>query len=77
VFAADVLPGTPEEKANRCFQPELFNRWADINRELKELEGRDDEAPSARYTEMLDELLCVDSALQQSRRAMGNAGRPQ
>jgi hypothetical protein len=66
-----------EEKTNRCFQPELFNRWAEINREMKELEGKNDEASSARYAELLDELLCVDSALQPSRRAMGNARKPE
>ena len=61
------------DQGNRCFQPELFERWAELTLELRALEGKDDEQSHALREELLDELMGVDMALQPSRRAMGQA----
>ena len=47
------------------------SRWSEINAELRRLEGREDPESRARFSELLDELMCADMSLQPYRKAMG------
>ncbi|MGO8750455.1 MAG: hypothetical protein ACLQNE_31295 [Thermoguttaceae bacterium] len=53
----------------------FLNRWGEVNDQLRLLEGKDDKESNERRLDLLEELMCMDMAMGDYRRAMIQASK--
>lgn len=61
-----------ESKAGR---KDFWKIYSEVHKQLKALEGKDDQQSNEHRENLLEELMCMDMALGPYRRAMGQAPR--
>jgi hypothetical protein len=65
------MPTGADAAARQAF----FKRYGDVNKQLRLFEGKQDPESVERWSELIEELMCMDMALRAYRKAMARAHR--